>query len=84
MSDIVRETVAHPAAMLEMWRPPRTPRRAIADPAADAYLALDDEKDVTAVALCSQGTLCAGADLRGMGVRGSAASTVTRSALLRP
>src|SRR5207249_3307769 len=38
---------------------------------ADAYLALDEEKDVIAVVLCSQGKhFCAGADLRGMGAEG--------------
>ena len=72
MSDIVRETVADRVALLEMRRPPNNFfDEALLTELADAYLALDDEKDVTAVVLCSQGKhFCAGADLRGMGADG--------------
>ena len=72
MTDIVRETVADRIALLEMRRPPNNFfDEALLTELADAYLALDDEKDVTAVVLCSQGKhFCAGADLRGIGAAG--------------
>ena len=53
MSDISRETVADRVALLEMRRPPNNLfDEALLTELADAYLALDDEKDVTAVVLC--------------------------------
>ena len=72
MTDIVRETVADRIALLEMRRPPNNFfDEALLTELADAYLALDDEKDVTAVVLCAQGKhFCAGADLRGIGAAG--------------
>ncbi|AQU70137.1 enoyl-CoA hydratase/isomerase family protein [Streptomyces niveus] len=72
MSDIVRATVADRVALLEMRRPPNNFfDEALLTELADALLALDDEKDVTSVVLCSQGKhFCAGADLRGMGEAG--------------
>ncbi|WP_326761710.1 enoyl-CoA hydratase/isomerase family protein [Streptomyces phaeochromogenes] len=72
MSDIVRASVADRVALLEMRRPPNNFfDEALLTELADALLALDDEKDVTSVVLCSQGKhFCAGADLRGMGEAG--------------
>jgi enoyl-CoA hydratase/carnithine racemase len=72
MSDIVLQTAADRVALLELRRPPNNFfDEALLTELADAYLALDDEKDVSAVVLCSQGKhFCAGADLRGMGADG--------------
>jgi enoyl-CoA hydratase/carnithine racemase len=72
MGDIVRGMAADRVALLEMRRPPNNFfDEALLTELADAYLALDDEKDVSAVVLCSQGKhFCAGADLRGMGIEG--------------
>ncbi|MEV4033616.1 enoyl-CoA hydratase/isomerase family protein [Streptomyces umbrinus] len=72
MSDIVRASVADRVALLEMRRPPNNFfDEALLTELAEALLALDDEKDVTSVVLCSQGKhFCAGADLRGMGEAG--------------
>jgi enoyl-CoA hydratase/carnithine racemase len=66
------ETVADRVALLEMRRPPNNFfDEALLSELADALLALDEEKDVTAVVLCAQGKhFCAGADLRGMGAAG--------------
>lgn len=72
MTEVARETAGERVALLELRRPPNNFfDEALLTELADAYLALDDEKDVTAVVLCAQGKhFCAGADLRGVGAAG--------------
>ncbi|MBO3680427.1 enoyl-CoA hydratase/isomerase family protein [Streptomyces sp. NEAU-YJ-81] len=72
MSDVAVETVADRVALLEMRRPPNNFfDEALLTELADALLAFDEERDVSAVVLCAQGKhFCAGADLRGMGAAG--------------
>ncbi|MYW96206.1 enoyl-CoA hydratase/isomerase family protein [Amycolatopsis rubida] len=72
MTDVAREIVADRVALLEMRRPPNNFfDEALLTELADTLLGLDEDKDVGAVVLCSQGKhFCAGADLRGMGAAG--------------
>lgn len=72
MTDIGVERAGDRVALLELRRPPHNFfDEALLTELADALLALDEDKDVTAAVLCAQGKhFCAGADLRGMGAGG--------------
>jgi enoyl-CoA hydratase/carnithine racemase len=72
MPDVSITRSADRVALVEMHRPPTNFfDEALLTAVADALLSLDEDADVQAIVLCSEGKhFCAGADLRGMGAAG--------------